>query len=81
MISDGSFDPAQLLRALKVLAFSQCSSGATTACRQSFEKAFRADPNFELLPAERGHPVWGHNSTAPVGPCLAAEDEAQPSCV
>ncbi len=54
-----SLDPAQLLRALKVLAFSQCSSGATTACRQSFEKAFRADPNFELLPAERGHPVWG----------------------
>ena len=31
MISDGSLDPAQLLRALKVLAFSQCSSGATTA--------------------------------------------------
>lgn len=59
MIADGSLDPAQLLRALKVLAFSQCSSGATTACRQSFEKAFRADPNFELLPAERGHPVWG----------------------
>lgn len=59
MISDGSLDPAQLLRALKVLAFSQCSSGATTACRQTFEKAFRADPNFELLPAERGHPVWG----------------------
>ncbi len=59
MTTDGSLDPAQLLRALKVLAFSQCSAGSTTACRQTFERAFRADPQFELAPAERGHPVWG----------------------
>lgn len=59
MTTDGSLDPAQLLRALKTLAFSQCSAGATTACRQTFERAFRAEPRFELAPAERGHPVWG----------------------
>ena len=59
MTTDGSLDPAQLLRALKVLAFSQCSVGAITACRHSFERAFRADPGFDLAPAERGHPEWG----------------------
>lgn len=59
LVSDGSLDSAQLLRALKTLAFSQCSTNAITACRQSFERALKADPSFDLLPAERGHPVWG----------------------
>ena len=59
MLSDGSLDPAQLLRALKVLAFSQCSTNAVTACRQTFERALKADASFDLLAAERGHPVWG----------------------
>jgi hypothetical protein len=59
MTNDGSLDPAQLLRALKVLAFSQCSTNAVTACRQTFERALKADANFDLLPAEKGHPIWG----------------------
>jgi len=57
--NDISLDPAQMLRALKTLAFSQCATGAITACRQTFERAFRADSSFELAPAERGHPIWG----------------------
>ena len=59
MVTDGTLDPAQLLRALKTLAFSQCSVNATTACRQTFERAFKADPTFDLAVAERGHPIWG----------------------
>lgn len=59
MTTDGSLDPTQLLRALKTLAFSQCSTNSVTACRQTFERAFRADASFDLLPAERGHPIWG----------------------
>lgn len=59
MSTDGSLDPAQLLRALKVLAFSQCSTNAVTACRQTFERALKADPTFDLVAAERGHPIWG----------------------
>ena len=59
MVTDGSLDPAQLLRALKALAFSQCSTNALTACRQTFERAFKADPAFDLANAERGHPIWG----------------------
>jgi hypothetical protein len=57
--NDGSLDLAQQLRALKTLAFSQCSTGAVVACRQSFERAFRADSGFDLTTAERGHPIWG----------------------
>lgn len=57
--TDSSLDPSQQLRALKTLAFSQCSTGAVTACRQTFERAFRADSNFDLAAAERGHPIWG----------------------
>jgi hypothetical protein len=59
LINEGALDPEQQLRALKTLAFSQCSTNAVTACRQTFERAFRADPRFELATAERGHPIWG----------------------
>ena len=58
LTTDAALDKASQLRALKSLAFSQCLSRATTACRQSFERAFRLDPKFDLAPAERGHPVW-----------------------
>lgn len=57
--ADGSLDPGQQIRALKTLAFSQCSTGAVTACRQTFERAFKADSGFDLAAAERGHPIWG----------------------
>ena len=59
LTNDGTLDSEQQLRALKTLAFSQCSTNAVTACRQTFERAFRADPRFELATAERGHPIWG----------------------
>ena len=59
LTTEGTLDPEQQLRALKTLAFSQCSTNAITACRQTFERAFRADPRFELATAERGHPTWG----------------------
>lgn len=59
MTTDGSLDPSQLLRALKTLAFAQCSANQRVACRHAFEQAFRADSTFDLAPAERGHPIWG----------------------
>lgn len=59
MVTDGLLDPLQLSRALKALAFSQCSVNAVTACRQTFERALKADPTFDLVAAERGHPIWG----------------------
>ncbi|MDP2869307.1 TssQ family T6SS-associated lipoprotein [Methyloversatilis sp.] len=46
-------------RAHKYLAFIHCISKREAACRQSFERAFAADPAFALTPAEAGHPQWG----------------------
>ena len=49
----------QQLRALKFLAFTYCVSERPQLCRQSFERAFQLDPEFDLEPAEQGHPLWG----------------------
>jgi hypothetical protein len=42
----------------KYLAFMVCVSGREKTCRDEFRKALDADPDFELAPAEVGHPVW-----------------------
>lgn len=47
------------VQALKYMAFSYCVTSRHTLCRQSFEKAFKLDPSFALLPGENGHPLWG----------------------
>ena len=43
----------------KYLAFIHCSSNRERQCRDEFRKALAVDPDLELAPAERGHPVWG----------------------
>ncbi len=43
----------------KYLAFIACASGRQRPCRDEFRRAFEADGNFNLTPAEAGHPVWG----------------------
>jgi hypothetical protein len=51
--------------AYKYLAFLHCISSTESRdfrdkmCRESFKKAFELNPNFDLSPAEAGHPVWG----------------------
>lgn len=52
-------DKAQQLDALKYTAFSYCLTRRQLLCKQSFEKAFKLDPNFDLQPGEKGHPLWG----------------------
>lgn len=47
------------LTALKYTAFSYCVTSRPAQCRQSFEKALKLDPKFDLAPGERGHPLWG----------------------
>lgn len=54
----GGSKPTQLM-ALKYTAFSYCLTSRQTLCRQSFEKAFKLDPSFDLAPGENGHPLWG----------------------
>ena len=47
------------LAALKYTAFSYCVTSRPGPCRQSFDKALRLDPSFDLAPGEHGHPLWG----------------------
>ncbi|MEH6438279.1 TssQ family T6SS-associated lipoprotein [Massilia sp. DD77] len=47
------------LAALKYTAFSYCVTGRQAQCRQSFERALKLDPGFDLGPGEHGHPLWG----------------------
>lgn len=44
--------------ALKYTAFSYCLTNRAAQCQQAFEKALKLDPNFDLAPGERGHPLW-----------------------
>jgi hypothetical protein len=50
---------ATQLSALKYTAFSYCVSNRPTQCRQTFDKALKLDPAFELDTGENGHPLWG----------------------
>jgi hypothetical protein len=56
-IANGS--KATRVAALKYTAFSYCVTNRTDQCRQSFERALRLDPSFDLAQGEHGHPQWG----------------------
>jgi Tfp pilus assembly protein PilF len=43
----------------KYLAFIHCVSKRERQCRAHFRSALEIDPNFDLQPAEAGHPMWG----------------------
>lgn len=43
----------------KYLAFIYCVTGQKKKCESEFGSAFKVDPNFDLQPAEAGHPMWG----------------------
>jgi len=47
------------VNAHKHLAFMNCVSGRTSACREEFRKALAIEPGLDLPPAEAGHPTWG----------------------
>ena len=50
---------ANQVAAHKFMAFSYCLTNRTTLCRTEFESIFKIDINFDLSPAEAGHPAWG----------------------
>ena len=47
------------IAAHKFIAFSYCLTNRMTQCRAEFEPIFKIDANFDLAPAEAGHPSWG----------------------
>jgi hypothetical protein len=47
------------LDALKYSAFDYCVTNRANLCKQQFEKALKLSPEFDLLPGENDHPLWG----------------------
>lgn len=45
--------------ALKYMAFSYCVTGRQALCKLQFEKALALGSSFDLMPGEKGHPLWG----------------------
>ena len=46
------------VKAMKYLAFTLCLQEKYRDCRNEFVKIYEVDPNFDLTPAEAGHPSW-----------------------
>ena len=57
-LKEGLPDKADQVKAHKVSAFALCLRRRITPCRNEFMKAFAIDPDFDLAPAEAGHPAW-----------------------
>ncbi|MHB1085797.1 MAG: TssQ family T6SS-associated lipoprotein [Thiobacillus sp.] len=53
------FITSDKVAAHKYLAFMHCAQSREKACRSEFRKALELNPDFELTPAESGHPLWG----------------------
>lgn len=58
-LEDASLSKSDRINAHKYLAFTHCISVREKKCQESFERIFAINPNFNLTPAEAGHPVWG----------------------
>ena len=56
--NEGLVAKADQVKALKHAAFCHCLANRSTPCRNEFQKIFEVDPDFELTPAEAGHPSW-----------------------
>jgi len=50
---------AQKVRANKYMAFIHCISSHEKLCKEYFRNVIEIKPDFELSPAEAGHPIWG----------------------
>jgi len=57
-LKEGLKDKADQVKALKHVAFSLCLREKYRECRASFVKIYDVDPDFDLTPAEAGHPSW-----------------------
>ena len=55
---EGLAEKADKVRAMKHVAFSLCLKGEYSKCRTQFIRIYDVDPEFDLTPAEVGHPSW-----------------------
>jgi tetratricopeptide (TPR) repeat protein len=57
-LKEGLKDKADQIKAMKHSAFTLCLRDRFRECRAEFIKIYDVDPNFDLSPAEAGHPSW-----------------------
>jgi tetratricopeptide (TPR) repeat protein len=57
-LTEGLRDKGDQVRAMKFAAFCSCLLAHYRECRNEFVKIYGVDPNFDLTPAEAGHPSW-----------------------
>jgi hypothetical protein len=57
-LKEGLKKPEDQVRAMKHVAFTLCLQNKYRDCRNEFIKIYDVDPNFDLTPAEAGHPSW-----------------------
>jgi len=57
-LTEGLKDKANQVKAMKYIAFTECLQGRYRNCRNEFIKIYDVDPDFDLTPAEAGHPSW-----------------------
>ncbi len=63
-ITEGFADKAAHVKAMKYIAFTDCLERRYRDCRAEFIRIYDVDPNFDLTPAEAGHPSWTHTFAA-----------------
>jgi len=57
-LTEGLKDKGDQVKAMKYSAFCTCLQARYRECRNEFVKIYDVDPNFDLSPAEAGHPSW-----------------------
>jgi len=76
-LKEGLKDKADQAKAMKYLAFCYCLQNRYRDCRAEFIKIYDVDPNFDLSPAEAGHPSWTHTFAAAKAQALRALKEKE----
>ncbi len=59
-LTEGLSDKANRVKAMKYIAFTDCLEKRYKECRAEFIRIYDVDPEFDLTPAEAGHPSWTH---------------------
>ena len=57
-LKEGLKNKADQVKAMKHIAFSLCLQERWRECRAAFLRIYDVDPDFDLTPAEAGHPSW-----------------------
>lgn len=80
-LKEGLKERPDQIRAMKHVAFSHCLKERFRECRAAFIKIYEVDANFDLAPAEAGHPSWTKTFAAAKAQAkreLAAKDKKAP---